>query len=76
MLFVQLHELGHRNVVAAVGFDKDGRRVYRYTATAPDDNFNAIYDSIPMEGWWPWPRSKGTKDVSAREKLVSKLVFW
>ena len=35
-----------------------GRLCYRYSVWDPQDNFNAIYDDMPMEGWWPWPRAE------------------
>ena len=34
--------------------------VYHYRKNAPEENFNAIYDDMPMQGWWPWPRPQGS----------------
>lgn len=70
----KVHELGPDNVVAALGFDKRGNRVYSFSAMDPDGNFNAIYD-MPMRGWWPWPRTPRRKD-SARDELAQRFLKW
>ncbi|KAI1735164.1 hypothetical protein F4680DRAFT_436153 [Xylaria scruposa] len=30
--------------------------IYGWDYCSPTMWFNAIYDDMPMEGWWPWPR--------------------
>ncbi|KAI1124550.1 hypothetical protein F5Y10DRAFT_284967 [Nemania abortiva] len=30
--------------------------IYHWHHCSPAERFNAIYDNMPMEGWWPWPR--------------------
>ncbi|KAI0161013.1 hypothetical protein GGR52DRAFT_155721 [Hypoxylon sp. FL1284] len=30
--------------------------IYQYLEHRPNDNFNAIYDDMPLSGWWPWPK--------------------
>ncbi|KAJ8130731.1 hypothetical protein O1611_g2897 [Lasiodiplodia mahajangana] len=32
--------------------------IYKYYYDRPQSCFNAIYDNMPMEGYWPWPRKK------------------
>ncbi|KAI1119268.1 hypothetical protein F5Y14DRAFT_127740 [Nemania sp. NC0429] len=52
-----------------------GQRIYKYQAyTAPDKSsriseipmirFNTIYDKMPMEGFWPWPRKRSENDLA------------
>lgn len=36
--------------------DSENRVVYCYSRLRPQDNCNAYYDHMPMEGYWPWPR--------------------
>ncbi|KAK8052945.1 hypothetical protein PG996_012246 [Apiospora saccharicola] len=31
---------------------------------APHEAYNALYDDMPMEGWWPWPKTQ-PEDVPA-----------
>ncbi|EFQ35660.1 hypothetical protein CGRA01v4_09844 [Colletotrichum graminicola] len=38
------------------------RWVYFWDRNYPEDNFNAIYDDMPLEGWWPWPREEFDDD--------------
>lgn len=48
--------LSAENIGAAVGFDRSGKRVYNFSVVNSDENFNAIYDDMPLDGWWPWPQ--------------------
>ncbi len=32
--------------------------IYGYESYRPTVRFNMIYDKMPMEGWWPWPRKE------------------
>lgn len=37
----------------------DRQIVYAYESTMPGKAFNAIYDDMPLQGWWPWPKESG-----------------
>ncbi|KAJ0305576.1 hypothetical protein COL5a_006303 [Colletotrichum fioriniae] len=39
-----------------------GQYIYNFERLAPGRNFNAIYDEMPMEGWWPWPKRQPDAD--------------
>lgn len=41
--------------------------LYAYDVGTPEDCFNAIYDDMPLEGWWPWPKQNGSTAVLAQE---------
>ena len=47
-------------MTAAVAFGNTGELkghiIYNYRKDKPEESFNAIYDNMPLEGWWPWPR--------------------
>ncbi|KAK5995102.1 hypothetical protein PT974_03496 [Cladobotryum mycophilum] len=34
----------------------DGKTVYHWDVTQPEQSFNAVYDHMPMLGWWPGPK--------------------
>ncbi|KAI1352458.1 hypothetical protein F5Y01DRAFT_313929 [Xylaria sp. FL0043] len=36
--------------------DQFQHQIYGYQFDPPTVRFNIIYDKMPMEGWWPWPR--------------------
>ncbi|KAI1145182.1 hypothetical protein F4825DRAFT_467551 [Nemania diffusa] len=54
------------------------------TAEAPMIGFNMIYDKMPMEGFWPWPRKENeahTKDHIKKcsygcWSVCSRTLFW
>ncbi|KAI0850647.1 hypothetical protein F5Y00DRAFT_268384, partial [Daldinia vernicosa] len=52
----KLGELSIENVRSV--FAWGGRRecIYSWTKEEPWDAYNAIYDDMPMDGWWPWPK--------------------
>ena len=39
----------------AKAWNWDDNLVYQYSEKSPGESFNAIYDDMPMHGWWPWP---------------------
>lgn len=52
----RVSDLSPDQTLVALGTKTSGQYVYHYSAENPDKNFNAIYDDMPMEGWWPWPK--------------------
>lgn len=56
----RMADLAVGNVAMAVARDRMDRLVYFYDATGRiGPNVNALYDDMPMTGWWPWPREPG-----------------
>lgn len=44
--------------ISAVGaWNWDNQCIYQYDAADPDVRFNAIYDDMPLDGVWPWPKA-------------------
>ncbi|KAI1759378.1 hypothetical protein GGR53DRAFT_149972 [Hypoxylon sp. FL1150] len=41
--------------VRAWGLSK--KLIYNFDASRPQENFNCIYDDMPLAGWWPWPKN-------------------
>ncbi|KAI0881072.1 uncharacterized protein GGS22DRAFT_75335 [Annulohypoxylon maeteangense] len=53
----RLDKISVEHVEHAVARSNLGERfIYRYNRKDPKETFNAIYDDMPMEGWWPWPK--------------------
>lgn len=44
------------NMFVAGAKNERRRVVYFFDARDPESNFNVIYDDMPLEGWWPWPK--------------------
>ncbi|KAI1322383.1 hypothetical protein F5Y16DRAFT_415993 [Xylariaceae sp. FL0255] len=56
-------ELSRERVQCAKGYSfhpvsKKRNFVYSYEFGRPACCYNAIYDDMPLEGWWPWPRKE------------------
>ncbi|KID87864.1 hypothetical protein MGU_05102 [Metarhizium guizhouense ARSEF 977] len=45
------------NITSMTAFTGDERWIYAYKRGDPGQNFNAIYDDMPLRGWWPWPKN-------------------
>ncbi|RSL74904.1 hypothetical protein CEP51_011366 [Fusarium floridanum] len=59
----RIHHLSADKVYNAQVLNKDGKAVYYYDTSNPEKNANYIYDDMPMEGLWPFPRKEeGAKD--------------
>lgn len=35
----------------------DRKLVYQYNSSEPENNFNVIYENMPLQGWRPWPKA-------------------
>ncbi|KAK8131740.1 hypothetical protein PG984_008178 [Apiospora sp. TS-2023a] len=53
-----------RHLTAVLARATNGAPVYSWCSWAPDEAYNALYDDMPMEGWWPWPKTR-PEDVPA-----------
>lgn len=40
----------------ARAYDGERRPIYDFDVHYPGDSFNAVYDDMPLGGWWPWPK--------------------
>ncbi|RSL37944.1 hypothetical protein CEP53_015334 [Fusarium sp. AF-6] len=54
----RLHHLSADKVFTVAVGNHESNRVYSYDARRPEDNANYLYDDMPMEGLWPWPRKE------------------
>lgn len=43
-------------VLNAEAVNNSGNQIYFFDREQPHKAFNAIYDDMPLEGWWPWPK--------------------
>lgn len=52
----RFRDLTVSQIVFCGAMDAKGKDVYMYSRLGEDVNINAIYDDMPLEGWWPWPK--------------------
>lgn len=50
-------ELTRQNLDLCIAFNNN-TLIYNYTPFIPRTAINAIYDDMPLEGRWPWPKQK------------------
>ncbi|KAG7284509.1 hypothetical protein NEMBOFW57_010884 [Staphylotrichum longicolle] len=50
--------LTRAHIWKANAWDVHRRPIYNYDSYAPAQNFNCVYDDMPLRGWWPWPRGE------------------
>ncbi|KAI1210178.1 uncharacterized protein F4807DRAFT_460009 [Annulohypoxylon truncatum] len=56
---MRLGNLSRKNIYAAYAGCVDREQyIYLYDSFRPETWYNAIYDDMPMRGWWPWPKKK------------------
>ncbi|KAI0110257.1 hypothetical protein F4814DRAFT_451235 [Daldinia grandis] len=55
---INLGELSMQNVWSAYAWGSRGELIYGWSKKKPWNAFNAIYDDMPMGGWWPWPKGE------------------
>lgn len=54
----KIKDLRLDQIQKADAWNTNGQLIYRYRLHDLNNNFNAIYDDVPLEGWWPWPKKK------------------
>ncbi|KAI1394617.1 hypothetical protein F4819DRAFT_493282 [Hypoxylon fuscum] len=55
---IRLGDLSLADVYEVEAWGARGESVYRYSKSAPEIGYNAIYDDKPLDGWWPWPKRR------------------
>lgn len=53
----RIHNMTINNVVSTKAFTKDKEQIYHFDRFCPQKNLNVIYDDMPLQGWWPWPKA-------------------
>ncbi|KAI0445233.1 hypothetical protein F4803DRAFT_509023 [Xylaria telfairii] len=83
-----LSRLSRQLIKSAAAYSQNQQLIYQYESYALPDTyynrperpmvgFNTIYDKMPMEGFWPWPRKENEAhteahvDEGAKKKVVS-----
>lgn len=51
--YIKPSNLSIQMVYDAWAWSINDKIIYEYTSWKPEDNFNATYDDMPLEGWWP-----------------------
>ncbi|KAI1348596.1 hypothetical protein F5Y01DRAFT_328369 [Xylaria sp. FL0043] len=62
-----LSQLSRERIQIVSALSQLGNDIYLFSYGEPHHCFNAIYDNMPMEGQWPWPR-RDTTDGPTKEK--------
>lgn len=55
----RLHHLSPDNVFVATAANHESNSVYSYGVRYPDYKANFMYDDMPLDGLWPWPKKEG-----------------
>ncbi|KAI0379402.1 hypothetical protein F5Y04DRAFT_282824 [Hypomontagnella monticulosa] len=55
---IRLEYLTVERIFRAKAFGDACETIYEFRRYQPERNFNAIYDDMPLDGWWPWPKKK------------------
>ncbi|KAJ4318482.1 hypothetical protein N0V84_006807 [Fusarium piperis] len=63
----RIHHLSADKVYNAQVLDKDGNVVYCYDMCKSYKNANYMYDDMPMDGLWPWPKKEREEE---REEAI------
>ncbi|KAK8068745.1 hypothetical protein PG994_005361 [Apiospora phragmitis] len=53
-----------KNVDFALAFSTNGALVYSWRDWCVENSFNALYDDMPMRGWWPWPKAREPEEAA------------
>ena len=54
----QLQNLSRENVHRAHARNAEKQLVYGFEFNRPGYCYNCIYNDMPLQGWWPWPRPR------------------
>ncbi|KAH9897418.1 hypothetical protein F4778DRAFT_793504 [Xylariomycetidae sp. FL2044] len=63
---VRLDSLSEDNVVSAWAESLTRKEIYEFHVEDPKGAFNAIYDDMPLPGWWPWPKKRDAAEMEKR----------
>ncbi|KAI2631437.1 hypothetical protein GGS26DRAFT_591314 [Hypomontagnella submonticulosa] len=53
---IRLEHLAVERIFHAIAQGDAFETIYEFWKLWPDQCFNAIYDDMPLDGWWPWPK--------------------
>lgn len=70
----KINDLELGQIQQADAWNTNGQLIYHYRRHDQNNNFNAIYDDLPLEGWWPWPKQNEQAVGTRRTREVGKSV--
>ncbi|KFA46229.1 hypothetical protein S40293_11147 [Stachybotrys chartarum IBT 40293] len=59
-----VHDLSVANIIEATAYNGQDREVYHSETEEPLNNFNAIYNTLYLKGWWLQVVGKGTDNAN------------
>ncbi|CAI0642658.1 unnamed protein product [Colletotrichum noveboracense] len=70
----KVNDLELDQIEKAEAWNTNGQLICHYCRHDQYNNFNAIYDDLPLEGWWPWPKQNEQAVGIRRTRQVGKSV--
>ncbi|RYP68498.1 hypothetical protein DL771_006650 [Monosporascus sp. 5C6A] len=67
----RLSHLSKRMIMLMTAWNVNSHMIYNFQAWKPQKAYNAIYDDIPLEGWWPWP---GTGKLEVEKEKAGEAI--
>ncbi|KAK7212160.1 hypothetical protein V2G26_019338 [Clonostachys chloroleuca] len=52
-------------IILVRAYDWNSRPVYAYNWFRDRENFNVVYEGMPLKGWWPWPKASPPSQANA-----------
>ncbi|QPH19221.1 hypothetical protein C2857_004396 [Epichloe festucae Fl1] len=65
-------DLSIKNIRMVRAFVRSVNQVYFFDCIDANKNFNALFDDMPMHGWWPWPNPKAEKGDDTDERQATR----
>ncbi|CAG9987528.1 unnamed protein product [Clonostachys byssicola] len=71
-----LNWLTQDKIIFVSAYDWNSKPVYSYNWFRNSENFNVVYEGMPLKGWWPWPKaeppSQGNASAATRENSIGE----
>ncbi|CAH0046109.1 unnamed protein product [Clonostachys solani] len=67
-----LNWLTQDKIIFVTAFDWNSKPVYAYERYRASKNFNVVYEGMPLEGWWPWPKAAPPSQGNHSKQAVAE----
>ncbi|KFH44084.1 hypothetical protein ACRE_051280 [Hapsidospora chrysogenum ATCC 11550] len=57
-------------IAICLALNQKNQLVYGFDRNPEYHNINAIYEDMPLEGWWPWPKRSGDGEKDGKEDFL------
>jgi hypothetical protein len=66
----KFRDLSLDQIAMCGAMNQEGRIVYAFGRENKSLKVNAIYDDMPLEGWWPWPKRSEDGEKDSKEDFL------